>query len=317
MTNDMAGDGADSKRLLGRLGAGALAFGAMAALTSKSAKAASAPASDIDVLNFALNLEYLEAEYYVRAVTGQGLSSFTTSDGKATLTNNSPNTVTAPPNTLVPFQTPAIGYWAEKIANDELSHVRFLIEGIPAYGGTAGVEPNIDLMTSFNTLAQQAGLIPVGSPVGTFNPFASELDFIIGAYIFEDVGVTAYAGAAGALQNPDIISYSASILAVEAMHAGLIRSYLSEIGGGKVTNAISALRQLVSTVQDNGTDLSGTTDSSGAPGNPFNFVNTDYNGQVFRRTPQQVLNVVYGAPGTGVTKGGFFPTGMTGAVTST
>ena len=317
MTNDMAGDGADSKRLLGRLGAGALAFGAMAALSSKPAKAATASTYDMDVLNFALNLEYLEAEYYVRAVTGQGLSSFTTSDGMTSLTNNSTATVSVPTTTLVPFQTPAVGYWAEKIANDELSHVRFLIEGIPYYGGTPVQEPAIDLMTSFNVLAQAAGLIPLNSPVGTFNPFASEVDFLIGAYIFEDVGVTAYAGAAGALTNPDIISYSASILAVEAMHAGLIRSYLSEIGGGKVTNAISALRQLVSTVQDNGTDLSARTDATSGAGSAYAFANGDYNGQTFRRTPQQVLNVVYGTPGTGITKGGFFPDGMAGAVTVT
>ncbi len=311
MTNDMAGDGADGKRLLGRLGAGALAFGAMAAFSSKPAKAATTSAYDLDVLNFALNLEYLEAEYYLRAVTGVGLSNFKTSDGSTDLTNNSPNTVTAPATTLVPFQTPAVAYWAEKIANDELSHVRFLIEGIPYYDGTAVQEPNIDLMTSFNTLAQAAGLIPDGSPVGTFNPFASEVDFLIGAYIFEDVGVTAYAGAAGALTNPDIISYGSSILAVEAMHAGLIRSYLSEIGGGAVTNKISALRQLLSNVTDIGTDTTATG------GNAYAFVNTDYNGQVYRRTPQQVLNVVYGAPGTGVTSGLFFPSGMAGAVSVT
>ena len=260
------------------------------------------------MLNFALNLEYLEAEFYLRAVTGQGLSAFTTSDPKISLTNNSPNSVTVPSTTIVPFQTPAVGYWAEKIANDELSHVRFLIEGIPYYGGTPVQEPNIDLMASFTALALNAGLI---SPGQTFNPFASEVDFLIGAYIFEDVGVTAYAGAAGALTNADIISYSSSILAVEAMHAGLIRSYLSEIGGGKVTNAISSLRMMLSNVQDNGTDLTSTG------GNAFAFVNSDYNGQVFRRTPQQVLNVVYGTPGTGVTQGLFFPNGMAGNVTTT
>ena len=286
-----------SRRLLGRLGASALAFGAMSALTAR--KASAATVTDADVLNFALNLEYLEAEYYLRAVTGHGLP--------ASLTGGSSGNVSAPSNTLVPFQIPALAYWAQRIANDELAHVNFLRAGIAAEGGTAVAEPQIDLVTSFTTLAVAAGLIAAGQ---TFNPFANEIDFLLGAYIFEDVGVTAYAGAAMLLTNPDNIAYSASVLAVEAEHAGCIRSYLAEIGGGAATNAISALRQKLSGVQDNGTDLS----SSG--GNPFSFANCDYNGQVFRRTPQEVLNVVYGAPGTGVASGLFFPKGMNGAVKS-
>ena len=88
------------------------------------------------------------------------------------------------------------------------------------------------------------------------------------------------------------------------MHSGAVRGYLAQIGGGAVTNAISALRQQLSGVQDNGTNLSGTG------GNAFTFVNSDYNGQVFRRTPAQVLNIVYGNTSNGATPGLFFPSGV-------
>ena len=291
--NDIANSETASRRFIGKIGAGAVALCALAGLASKPARAQAD--GDANVLNFALNLEYLEAEYYLRAVTGTGLSAAYGGAG----------TTLVPTSTLVPFQTPAVAYWAQRIANDELAHVNFLRI---ALGAAAIPEPVIDLETSFTTLAVAAGLIAPGQ---TFNPFASELDFLLGAYIFEDVGVTAYAGAAALLTEPNNIAYGASILAIEAEHAGCIRGYLAAIGGGAATDAISALRQKLSGVQDNGTDLS----ASG--GNPFAFANSDYNGQVFRRTPQQVLNIAYGAPGTGVTSGLFFPNGVNGAVTST
>ena len=291
----MVEHGIGMRGLLGRFGAAALAVSTLAKFTTRSARAATPTGStgDAVVLNFALNLEYLEAEYYLRAVTGAGLP--------ASLTGSQPGTVTAPANTVVPFQIPALAYWAQRIAADESAHVNFLQQSITAQGGVPISEPIIDLENSFNSLAVAAGLIPAGQ---TFNPFASEINFLLGAYIFEDVGVTAYAGSAASLTNPANIAYAASILAIEAEHAGAIRGYLAQIGGGAATNAISALRQSLSGVQDNGTDLS----ASG--GNPFSFANDDYNGQVFRRTPTQVLNIVYGNTSNGATPGGFFPAGV-------
>jgi hypothetical protein len=282
--------GLDRRRALKRLSAGAAGVAAASALgvggltlSSKSALAQTA-LTDVEIFNFALNLEYLEAEYYLRAVSGQGLSpSLTTGVGtKGTVTGGS----------LVPFSTTAGAFSAIRIAIDELSHVEFL-RGAP--GAAAIAEPTIDLQTSFTTLAVTAGLVPAGQ---TFNPFASELDFLIGAYIFEDVGVTAYAGAAASISSPTNLSYAASILAVEAYHADAIRLALAQQGQGTATDAISALRAKLSGVGDVGTN---------AYGNPFNFSNVDASGLAFRRTPTQVLSIVYGG---GTSSGLFFPNGI-------
>lgn len=245
---------------------------------------------DLAVLNFALNLEYLEAEYYLRATTGSGL---TTSDN-----GGSTNNVTVKANPQVSFSTAAIGDYASEIAQDELNHVRFLRS---ALGSNAVAEPAIDLQNSFTAAALAAGLISQGQ---TFDPFANETNFLLGAFIFEDVGVTAYRGGAGLISNKEFLSAAAGILGVEAYHAGTIRTLLAQAGAFSQAQAISDARDSL----DGSSDLDQGIGTSGSP----NIVPTDANGIAFARTTTQVLNIVYLS--TSATPGGFFPNGLNGSV---
>jgi hypothetical protein len=213
-------------------------------------------ATDINVLNFALNLEYLEAEFYSFATTGQGIS--------ANLTGG---VGTAGPTTgrQVALSGTVLQV-AQELAADELAHVNFLRQQL---GGQAIAKPAINL----NAL----GL-----------GFANEAEFLTLSRAFEDVGVSAYGGAAGLITSKAILEAAARILATEAYHAGNIR--LQVVQRGAPAPAVDGLDQ---------------------PPTANNFFPTDQNGLSVVRTPEQVAAIVRGANPAG---GAFFPNGLNGAI---
>ncbi|MFP5019311.1 ferritin-like domain-containing protein [Pseudonocardia phyllosphaerae] len=277
---------------LGVLGSGIASAGSDSGSGDGSAGGDSGKVSDAAVLNFALNLEYLEAEFYLRAVTGSGLKD-SQIDGKGKL-----GKVTG--GRQVKFETKLGRQYAEEIAHDERKHVEFLRS---ALGDARVARPEIDLQSAFTAAAQAAGVIGKGQ---TFDPFADETSFLLGAFIFEDVGVTAYKGASPLVANKTFLEAAAGILAVEAYHAGLVRTLLLQGGAAETAGKISDARDSL----DGPSDLDqGIVNRDGSA----NIVPTDENSVAFSRTPGQVLNIVYLNPAS-VKSGGFFPDGVNGAV---
>ena len=331
-----------TRRKMLSIGASSLAALALGA-TARSAQAQAVKYSDADILNFALNLEYLEANFYYLAAFGTTIDKANTASTAANAplitlsgTVGTPGTVSG--GSQVPFTTIPVASYAIETAVEEGKHVELLLSAL----STAAVaQPAINLGTSFQTLAT-AAQIPNGA---AFSPYAADNDFLVGAYVFEDVGVTAYHGAASLLTVSANLSTAAGILAVEAYHAGLIRTtinYLDPNGASIAgyTNLISTLRASLAKAGLLGatpTTLQAAYDSNPDDFGLANFTTTvplgnasagvtatritdaDPNHVVaFARNTTQVLNIVTGGgavaangttqvtPATGV----FFPAGM-------
>lgn len=278
------------------------AAGAFGLATALPSCASSAPATisagaiagadnDADIFNFALNLESLETEYYLRGVTGRGMD--------AADAGSSPGSVSG--GHIVPWQNEDLRQMLQEIAENERTHVRFYRRVL---GAQAVSRPAIDL-GGFAAAAKAAGL------GDNFDPFASEMNFLLGGFLMEDVGVTAYNGAAPLIVNKTFLAAAAGILAVEAYHMGMARALLYRMGSAarNAANAISEARDRL----DGPADLDQGIEVNGRA----NFVPSDGDAKAFSRTPQQVLRIVYLTDRPGVTGGGLFPNGMNGALRTT
>jgi Ferritin-like domain/TAT (twin-arginine translocation) pathway signal sequence len=276
--------------------------------------------TDLDVLNFALNLEYLEAQFYLYAATGQGLASSNTSAPSGYTGSYTQGTVTVGNAAAVPGLTSAQQEILNEIAFEEQAHVEFLRS---ALGSAAVPMPSIDL-SFFGPLAVAATITTAATGAGSFNPFSSFDYFLVGAFIFEDVGVTAYSGAAPLISPAGVtagyLTAAAGILAVEAYHAGYVRTSLTGRAIAAAASSTSypylAAANLVEKLRDTLT-VGETTSVETALVLPTSLTTpsaivaasaSDAVG--FARNVDQVLHIVYGSPTVGVGKGGFFPNGM-------
>ena len=255
---------------------------------------------EADVLNFALNLEYLEAEFYLRAATGSGLSAADAGTGAGAVVGGR----------QVPFATAADTQYANEIAQQELNHVRFLRSVL---GSAAVARPALDFTNGFAALGTAAGV-----SLTPFDPFIDTNRFLLGAFVFEDVGVTAYRGAVPLLTKANLMA-ATGLLAIEAYHAAEIRTriYSNAIAGSDNTyltaaNKISVLRASIGGGAE--TQIgAGSDGSSTVAANGLAALDTT-NAIGFSRNTNQVLHIVYGAASSNLGNGLFFPNGFNGNI---
>jgi len=221
--------------------------------------------TDVAILNFALNLEYLEAEFYQVATTGQRISDV----GIGITGTGRPGPTTGGSRVSLDAVNQ---YVADQITIDETMHVRFLRT---ALGSAAIAKPAINLAA-----------LGIG--------FATQNEFLILSRAFEDLGVSAYAGAARLIDSRNVLEAAARIALTEGQHVGLLR-YLAGI-----QFRIAPIPQV---------------DNKDVPvvGSPNGrLFQVDGNGLTTIRTAGEVLKVAYGG---GTTSGGFFPAGVNGDIT--
>ena len=218
--------------------------------------------NDEDILNFALNLEYLEAEFYCMSTYGCTLVKL------GVITSNDETGPTTGGNMVPNFGKSPMAYVSTGLRVDEIAHVEFLRK---ALGSAAVKKPAIDLT------ALGYGY----SSVDSWLKLARQ---------FEDVGVSAYLGAAPLISSKAYLAAAGAILSVEAFHAGAIRL-------GCVMNGVT----------------SPAVDSQDVPPTSKKPFDNNSNSLAIPRTPSEVLNIVYAG---GKSSGGFYPDGMNGVIVS-
>ena len=234
-------------------------------------KVAHSPNKNIDtnIMSFALNLEYLEVELYKNW-------------------------------DKVTYDDKSCKDFGRELYENEAAHVKFYQQSL---GSKKFDKPKIDVVAGVSGAAVAAGLIKEGEE---FDPYDSEINFFLSGMLIEDVGVTLYTGAVPLLTDKEVVAKVAGILAVEAHHMGMVRSYLYQKGKEVIdsANAISKARNTIDGNKglDQGIEVNGRA----------NFVPADKNAMTFARTPRQGLDLVFLE--NGADKGGFFPDGFNGDI---
>ncbi|KAJ4771858.1 Desiccation-related protein PCC13-62 [Rhynchospora pubera] len=267
----------------------------------------SLPLSDVDLLEFPLNLEYLEAEFFLWGSLGYGLDKVAPK-----LTAGGPPPVGGKKANLDPLTRDVI----LQFAYQEVGHLRAIkstVKGFP--------RPLLDISAeNFAKIindAMKRTLIP------PFDPYANGLNFLLASYIIPYVGLTGYVGANPQLQSFEAKRLVAGLLGVESAQDAVIRALLYERALQKVqpyditvadfTDRISDLRNFIGKqgFKDEGLVVPVELGAEGRISG--NVIAGDKDSVAYARSPEEILRIVYGTGNESI-PGGFLPWGGDGRI---
>ena len=306
-------EGRNERREFFRAALGAAAVTAAGASALAIATTASAAViADNDMLRYLVQLDYLAGQFFSIATTGTGLPDALLT-GQATGETKGDATGAR----KVTFTDPVVEKYAAEISSDLTANVTWLRAQLGAEGVVA--QPAIDLSATatgaFSKFAQAAKIVTAPA---AFDPYASDENFLLAAFMFEDVLVTAYINAVPNAVDKTILAGISGILATHSHHAAVIRALLYAKGVATPTlrtnaDAISGVRDNldgVPDIDDHGISpvtISGNLVSNIAPVAP--------NGSIIGRAPGTVLNILY-LNSTAASSGGFYTAGLNGSIKS-
>lgn len=265
------------------------------------------PQSDVDLLEFPLNLEYLEAEFFLWGSLGYGLDKIAPE-----LTGNGPAPIGAKIAKLGHFVRDVVAQFAFQ----EVGHLRAIKNTVPGFP-----RPLLNISSeSFATVINSAFGRTLEPP---FDPYANDINYLIASYVIPYVGLTGYVGANPNLQSPPAKKLVAGLLGVESGQDAVIRALLFERAYVKVkpyaitvaefTDRLSNLRNKLghAGLKDEGLVVKPTEGAEGRISG--NVLAGDKYSLSFGRTPEEILRIVYGS-GNESKPGGFYPKGAEGRI---
>ncbi|RYR12600.1 hypothetical protein Ahy_B04g070067 isoform A [Arachis hypogaea] len=253
------------------------------------------PKSDADLIEVALNLEYLEAEFFLYGAEGYGLDVV-----NPNLTEGGPS----PIGGKIADLSPLIKDIIFQFGLQEVGHLRAIKSTVRGFS-----RPLLNISSAiFGQIINNAFGKRLEPP---FDPYANDINYLIASYVIPYVGLNGYVGANPLLQSATAKALVAGLLGVESGQDAIIRGLLYErrdeivipykVSVTEFTNRISNLRNKLGREGIKDEEVTGNILSA-----------NDYS-LSYPRTPKEILRIVYGT-GDEHVPGGFYPLGANGTI---